>query len=309
MKQMKRILPILLVIAAMIVAGCGSSDTGSGKVYCLLHDNADAGFQGDLKRAIVNRLQAAGIETEVVDAKGDANVQHDQIKQAIDAKASAIVLAAVDGEAVIPEIEKANAAGIPIIRINRDISGGKFFSSVSDDREAGRMQGEFMAKNLPQGAKIVYMNGEMTQSGAKKRWEGFKESCLDKRPDIQLLASADCSWSEVVALRQMSLWLKLFPQIDGVVGANDDMALGAIRALRDAGRLEGVLVSGVDATDAALQAVSDGTMSQTVKQDAEGQGEGAFALIQAVRQGNKQPEDILVPFVEITKANIGQFLH
>ena len=87
------------------------------------------------------------------------------------------------------------------------------------------------------------------------------------------------------------------------------MALGAIRALRDAGRLEGVLVSGVDATDAALKAVSDGTMSQTVKQDAEGQGEGAFALIQAVRQGNKQPEDILVPFVEITKANIGQFLH
>ena len=205
------------------------------------------------------------------------------------------------------EIEKANAAGIPIIRINRDISGGKFVSSVSDDREAGRMQGEFMAKNLPQGAKIVYMNGEMTQSGAKKRWEGFKEACLDKRPDIQLLASADCSWNEAVALRQMSLWLKLFPQIDGVVGANDDMALGAIRALRDAGRLEGVLVSGVDATDAALKAVSDGTMSQTVKQDADKTAEAIAGLLQKSLSGTAPTDDVKVPFTEITRDNISQF--
>ena len=169
------------------------------------------------------------------------------------------------------------------------------------------MQGEYMAKNLPQGAQIVYFGGEMTQGGARKRWEGFKEACLDKRPDIKLIGQSDCGWQKVNSLKQMTLWLKLFPKIDGVVAANDDMALGAVQAMKDAGRLDGVLVSGVDATGDALKAIAAGSMSQTVMQDAKGQGEGAFSLVQAFFHGEHPAEDLLIPFVSITKENLSQY--
>ena len=293
------------MLALLTLPGCGSQGGAGQKVYFVAHADA-TGFTGLLYEGVKSRMQ--GAEVEFLNANGDPNLQIDQLKAAIEEKPAAIVLLAVDGNAVIPAVEKANEAGIPVIATNRDLNGGTFANVASDEAQAGRLQGEYMAKHLPQGAKVVYLMGESRQSGAIARWEGFKAACLDKRPDIQLLAKADANWSEAEGLKDMTLWLQIYPQIDAVVCGNDNMALGALHALKAAGK-SGVLISGVDAVDDALKAVAAGDMSQTVKQDAEGQGEGAFALIQAVRQGNKQPEDILVPFVEITKANIGQFLH
>lgn len=103
------------------------------------------------------------------------------------------------------------------------------------------MQGEFMASHLPPNAKVVYLMGESSLSVAVKRWEGFKEACLDKRPDVKLLASVDGSWSKAEGMKAMTLWLSFFPEINGVVAANDEMALGAIQALKAANRLSLIL--------------------------------------------------------------------
>ena len=89
---------------------------------------------------------------------------------------------------------------------NRDIAGGKTAQVHSDERQAGRLQGEYMAKHLKQGAKIVYFFGDTTLVAAHERWEGFKEACLDKRPDIELLASTDAAWSKTEAMKDMTLW-------------------------------------------------------------------------------------------------------
>ena len=164
-----------------------------------------------------------------------------------------------------------------------------------------------MAQNLPRDAKIVYLMGESSQSGAVKRWEGFKGACLDKRPDVKLLASVDGGWSKAEGLKTLTLWMQMFPKIDGVIAGNDDMALGAIQALKAAGRLQGCLVSGVDATDAGLKAVQSGDMAQTIKQDAKGQGEGAVTLVQGFLKGNPPTEGLSIPFTSITRANIAQF--
>ncbi|BAL82329.1 putative D-ribose-binding periplasmic protein [Selenomonas ruminantium subsp. lactilytica TAM6421] len=307
-KMQKLALFLLMLMVSISLLGCGGSEVSSGKVYFLLHNDAGGGFNEDLKQALLKKAQEGGVAIEVLDGKGDTNLQLDQMNEVIASKAGAVVLAAMDGDAIIPAVKKANEAGIPIIRVSRDINDGQFVSCLSDDREAGKMQGEFMAKNLPPNAQILYMSGEMTQGAAIKRWEGFKEACLDKRPDVKLLASADCGWNKTDALKQMTLWLKIYPQIDGVVGANDEMVLGAIQSLKDNNRLNGVWTSGVDATDNALKAVQAGLMSQTVKQDAVGQGEGAFQLVQAALTGNKSAADVVVPFVSITRDNIGQFL-
>lgn len=293
-------------LTAFGLAGCGSQGASGKKIYFAAHDKP-VDFTGLLFRGVERKAQELGVEVEYLDSGGDSNLQVDQLNEAVKNGAGAIVLLAVDGTAAIPAVENANEAGIPVIATNRDLNGGKFAQVMSDEKQAGRLQGEYMAKNLPQGAKVVYLMGESSQSGAIMRWEGFKEACLDKRPDIQLLAKQDCNWSEAVGLRTMTLWLQVFPQIDGVISGNDGMALGAIRALKAAGREKGVLVSGVDAMKPALEAVAAGDMSQTVKQDADKTVDAIGPLLQTALSGTVPTDDIRVPFTEITKDNVAKF--
>ena len=294
------------VLAALALAGCGgSAGGGSGTVIYANYKDGD-GFTDTLRDEFKAQAGSTGWQVEYLDGKNDGNFQIDQMNEALDQKPSAIVLLAVDSASIVPTVQKANELGIPIICVNRFPEGGEYFKSYSDDLEAGKMQGDFMARNLPQGAKVVYLKGASGNTAAEGRWEGFKKNCLDKRPDVKMVAFADAKWSTAEAMKDMSLWLDMFPQIDAVICGNDGMAMGAIAALKGAGRLNGVLVSGVDATDDALKAIKAGEMAQTVKQDAQGQAKGVFTLVQQSMQGQK-PQDVLVPFTAITRENVSQF--
>ncbi|WP_295165172.1 sugar ABC transporter substrate-binding protein [Selenomonas sp. F0473] len=296
---------LLLPAACLGLAGCGLTGGGSDRVVYANFDDAD-GFCSQIREAFDRKAKADGIQVDFLDAKNDGNMQIDQLNEVIRSGAGAIVLLAVDGSSIVKTIEKANDAGIPVITVNRSVAGGKVLRAFSDDKEAGRMQGEYMASHLPPNAKIVYFQGDGTQSSAVGRWEGFKEACLDKRSDIQLLSFSDAGWSKAEALKTMMLWMSMFPQIDGVVAGNDEMALGAVQALKSANRLTGCLVSGVDATPSGLAAVEAGEMVQTIKQDAKGQGEGALTLAEGFLKGAPPSSDIAVPFTSITQDNVAQ---
>ena len=296
---------ILLPALCLGLVGCGLTGSSSDRVIYANFDDSD-GFCTQIKDAFANKAKADGIQVEFLDAKNDGNMQIDQLNEAISGGAGAIVLLAVDGSSIVKTIEKANDAGIPVITVNRNVAGGKVLRAYSDDKEAGRMQGEYMASHLPPNAKIVYLQGDGTQSSAVGRWEGFKAACLDKRPDIQLLSFVDAGWSKAEALKTMTLWMTMFPEINGVVAGNDEMALGAVAALKGANRLEGCLVSGVDATAAGLAAVEAGEMVQTIKQDAKGQGEAALTLAEGFLKGNAPSGDLAIPFTSITSDNIAQ---
>lgn len=297
---------VLAALAAFAVVGSDTSvEGGTGTVIYANYKDGD-GYTDTLRDEFKAQAGSTGWQVEYLDGKNDGNFQIDQMAEALEKKPDAIVLLSVDSASIVPTVQKANEKGIPIICVNRFPEGGEYMKSYSDDLEAGRMQGEYMAEKLPQGAKIVYLKGASGNAAAEGRWEGFKKYCLDKRPDVQLVAFADANWSTAEAMRDMSLWVDMFPRIDGVVCGNDGMAMGAIAALKGAGRLNGVLVSGVDATDAALSAIRAGEMAQTVKQDAKGQAAGVFKLVQQSIQGQK-PQDVLVPFTAITKENVSQF--
>ena len=273
-----------------------------------------------LYTALETQAQALGYSLENTNATMDANKQIDQMNEVIAKKPGAIILLPVEANALKPSVEKANEAGVPVIITNRDLTGGKTAQVHSDEEQAGRMQGEYMAKHLPQGAKIVYFLGDSTQASAQLRWQGFKAACLDKRPDVELLAMTDAGWSHTEALKDMTLWLKLFPQIDGVASGNDDMALGALDAMKAAalgaldamkaaGRFDShVVICGVDAGDAALKAVAAGEMSQTIKQDVDTTATTILDLIQKMAKDGQAEADEKVPFIEITKDNVLQFL-
>ena len=292
--------------ACVALSGCGSQNAAGNKVFFAAHAEA-TDFTGLLYEGVKSKLSAQGIEVEFLNAKGDVNMQIDQLNEVMGQKPAAIVLLPVDGYAVIPVVEKVNAAQIPLIATNRDLNGGQFAQVMSDEKQAGKLQGEYMAKHLPPNAKVVYLEGEKGFEGSVLRWQGFKEACLDKRPDVQLLASISANWSTADALKNVALWTKLFPQIDGVIAANDGMAIGAVQALKDAGRLNGCLVSGVDAVDDALKLIAAGEMSQSVKQDAEALAAGAFQLTESCLKGNVPTENITVNFTPVTKENVAQF--
>ena len=296
---------MLLPVLCLGLAGCGLMGASSDRVIYANFDDAD-GFCAQIKDGFANKAKADGIQVEFLDAKNDGNMQIDQLNEAISGGAGAIVLLAADGSSIVKTIEKANNAGIPVITVNRSVAGGKVLRAYSDDKEAGRMQGEYMASHLPPNAKIVYLQGDGTQSSAVGRWEGFKAACLDKRPDIQLLSFVDAGWSKAEALKTMTLWMTMFPEINGVVAGNDEMALGAVAALKGANRLEGCLVSGVDASAAGLAAVEAGEMVQTIKQDAKAQGEAALTLVEGFLKGNAPSGDLAIPFTSITADNIAQ---
>lgn len=296
---------LLLPAACLSLAGCGLPGASSDRVIYANYDDSD-GFCAQIKDAFAAKAKADGIEVEFLDAKNDGNMQIDQLNEAIGSGAGAIILLAADGSSIVKTIEKANDAGIPVITVNRSVAGGQVLRAYSDDVEAGRMQGEYMAAHLPPNAKIVYLQGDETQSSAVGRWEGFKAACLDKRSDVQLLSFVDAGWSKAEALKTMMLWMNMFPEINGVVAGNDEMALGAIAALKGANRLSGCLVSAVDATPAGLAAVEAGEMAQTVKQDAKAQGEGALALAEGFLKGNPPSGDLAIPFTSITADNLAQ---
>ena len=306
-KRLGALLAVLCLV--FMIAGCGGTSKDEKLVDYLNHNGATSTFNEQLFASFKKKAESEGLKVESRDAKGDSSLQIDQFKEALNNGAGEIVVLAMDEDALVPFIQQAHEQGVFVTRLNREVNDKEVYGAISDDREAGRMQGEYMAKNLPPGANIVYLLGESANKGAQDRYEGFKEACLSKRSDVTLLDTYDAGWSEANALKIMSLWLKLYPKIDGVVGCNDDMALGAIRALKDAGRMDGVLVTGVDATDAALKALQEGTLGQTVKQDAVGQGEGAVAMILSFIQGNTPTDNTIVPYQSITKENIAQFVH
>lgn len=305
---------LLALATVFMVAGCGGDNSDKvsnpdGAVAFAIHDKPD-GIPEKLLNDVKAKSEGAGWQFVNEIAEGNANLQLDQVNKMVDDKAAAIVVIAQNSDSIVPAVKRANEAGIPVIATNRDINGGVFTNVINNERQAGELQADYMAAHLPQNAKVVYIKGEMTISAAVDRYEGFKEAIKAKRPDVEIIASNSTGdWSEAQGIRELSLWLGVYPQIDGVAAANDNMAMGAIKAMKAAGRFnDSVIVCGVDSTDDALASIAAGELKMTVKQDADKIVETIMGLLQQIKQG-QSPEkgDVLIPMIAITKDNLSQY--
>lgn len=306
---------LLLALAAVfMVTGCGGDNSDKvsnpdGVIAYAAHEKM-SGIPEKLLNGVKTKSEAAGWQFVNEIAGGNANLQLDQVNKMVDDKAAAIVIVAQNGDSIVPAVKRANEAGIPVIATNRDINGGSFTNVINNERQAGELQADYMAAHLPQNAKVVYIKGDMTVSAGVDRYEGFKDTIKAKRPDVEIIASNSTGdWSEAQGIREMSLWLGMYPQIDGVAAANDNMAMGAIKAMKAAGRFnDSVIVCGVDSTDDALASIAAGEMKLSVKQDADKIVETIMGLLQQIKQG-QSPEkgNVLVPMIAITKDNLSQY--
>jgi len=257
------------------------------------------------------RAKAAELNVNLLesDGQGKAENQISQVENFIARKVDAIILNPFDKEGCAPALDKAVAAGIPVIVCNAQVVNMEKANIYigSDDVDAGKIEMQFIADLLKGKGNIVIIHGPNGHSAEVQRTIGNKE-ILKKYPGITVLFEQTANWDRAQAMNLTENWLQTGKVINAVVAQNDEMALGAYKAIEAAGKQKSIPVIGIDAIPDALQSVKDGKMAATVFQDARGQGAGAVEFAVKILKGDGVPKSYFIPFILVTKANLSKFM-
>lgn len=270
--------------------------------------NLSSEFIVMLNRGLEAKARELGVRLVVNDAQRSAERQVQQVENFIAQRVDAILLNPCEVEASSPAVDKALAAGIPIVNVNSETRSTPTAFVGSRDEESAELAMGYIAERLGGRGNIVMMHGFLGQAAQLKRDRGARD-VLAKHPGLRLLAHQTAEWDRAKAITLMENWIQAHgTNIQAVFAQNDEMAMGALIALEQAKLKDRVVVAGVDAIADALQAVKDGRLDATVFQDAAGQA--GTALETAVRIVRKQPFEaaVLIPFRLVTRENLGEFL-
>jgi inositol transport system substrate-binding protein len=313
MKTMRAFLP--LALAALLVCGCGrqeSAGPGAGDdgrpVIAVSLLNLSSEFIVMIDRAMRERAEELGVRLIVNDAQRNAERQIQQAESFIAQKVDAIVLNPCEVEASSPAVERAVAAGIPIVNVNSETKAVPTAFVGSRDEESGRLAMEYIAQRLGRAGGVVMMQGYMGQAAQIRREAGARE-VLAKHPKLHLLAEQTAEWDRAKAMTLMENWLQSHGgKIQAVFAQNDEMAMGALLAIERANLQDKIIVVGVDAIADALQAVRAGRLDATVFQDASGQGRTAIETAVSILRGEPYEKEVFIPFQLITRDNVDEFM-
>ncbi len=286
---MKKLFAVLLVVL-LVAAPAAAAEKTLGLVISTLNNP----FFVTLKQGAEEAATKAGVKLVVLDAQDDSAKMTAAMEDLIQQKVDAILVNPTDSDAVTPSIMKANAAGIPVLTIDRGASGGQVLCHVASDNVAGGvMAGEFLAKKLEGKGNVVELVGIPGTSAARDRGKGFNDAIATFK-DIKVVASQAADFSRDKGLKVFENILQAQPEIAGVFAHNDEMILGAVAAAEAAGR-KGIIFVGFDAVDDAVAAVKAGKLAATVAQQPA--VIGAMGVEKAVAHlgGEKLPEFIPVP--------------
>ena len=309
-KTLRSVILLVLALSMLLALTACSTSQKSDKVkigVTLMDFSTDFGI--GLKDYMTAKADAMGdVELTVVDAGGDAAKQLQQVETFISQKVDAIIMQPQEQEACSPAIDKAKAAGIPIINCNSLTITEPDAYVGSNDSESAEIAMTYIAEQLGGKGNVLMMHGHPGQTAEVKRTEGAMD-ILAQNPDMTLLDEQTADWDRAEAMTLMENWIQAYgDQINAVFCQNDEMALGALNALVQAGKKDNVLVVGVDAIDDALQSVKDGKMDATVYQDCKGQAEGAIEAAYKLAKGESVEKEILIPFILVTTENVDEYL-
>jgi inositol transport system substrate-binding protein len=260
-----------------------------------------------------------GVELQVEDADDDVGKQLNQIENFIAAGVDAIVVNAVDTSATNAMTEKAAAAGIPLVYVNRqpinvDTLPDNQAFVASNELDSGTLQAKEVCRLLKeQGlteANLLVMQGELSNQAAVVRTQDVHDVAATPECNfMHIVEEQTGNWQRQQGADLMTNWITAGIEYDAVVANNDEMAVGAIQALKAAGvPMDQVVVAGVDATQDALVAMQNGDLDVTVFQDAAGQGKGALDAALALANGQTVEQKVYIPFQLVTPANVKDYL-
>ncbi|MGB3026174.1 sugar ABC transporter substrate-binding protein [Paradevosia shaoguanensis] len=264
-------------------------------------------FWAAVEKGAKDKGAELGVDVVVVapPAESDVQAQITQIEDLIAQKVSGIALAPTDPNALAPVVDAAKAAGIPVVFVDtKGINEGVTFIGT-DNAVGAALAADFMCKNLPQGSEVAILQGLISQSTGQARAEGSKkglEAC-----GLKVVAEQTAEWDRAKGQSVMENILTGNPNIKGVFASNDNMALGAVEALKAAAKLQDVMVVGFDANPDAAASILAGEMTASIAQ-APGNigGFGVQALVD-LKAGKTIEPVIDTGTVLVTKDNAEQY--
>ncbi|MDP0926417.1 D-ribose ABC transporter substrate-binding protein [Paracoccus onubensis] len=299
---------LLLAAAASLPLMAGSA-WAEGLITIIVNDPANPYWftEGEVAKATAEEL---GYTANVAAHKGDTNTESTLIDTAITNKSVAIILDPANADGSIGAVRKAVDAGIPVLTVNAEINESDLAKAqlVSNNAQGAALGAQAWVEAVGDSGKYVELFGAPPDNNAATRSNGF-ETVLSQYPDLEEVDEEVANWDRTQGYQKMQSMLQANPDIIGVISGNDEMALGAIAALKEAGKLEQVKVGGFDGSPDAVEAVKAGELQYTVLQPV------AVFADEAVRQADNfiktgetgaDAEKQLFDCILITKDNVDQ---
>jgi len=257
------------------------------------------------------------VSLKIEDAQNDVDKQLNEVKDFIAQKADAIIVNAVNTDATPQMTQLAAAAGVPLVYVNNLPSDAKLPAKVvfvgGDERVSGTLEAREVCKLMGGKGNIVILMGPLSIQTARQRAEDVEQ--VLKTPEcasMKILDKETANYSRTQAAAVVTDWIKDGLKFDTIVASNDTMAIGAIQALKAAGKVPGVgagkiVVAGIDATQEGLAAMKSGALAVTVSQDAADRGRAAVETALKLINGEKVDQMVWQPLELVTPANMDKF--
>lgn len=304
---MKKLTILLAAFLLILTTGCSLEPPGWAKPKTggdiknmkigLSVSTLNNPFFVSLKDGVVNEANKLGIETIVVDAQNDSAKQSNDVDDLIQKGVNVLLINPTDSAAISTVVQSANNLGIPVITLDRSADQGEVEALVaSDNAKGGKMAAEYIVQLLGKGAKVVELEGVAGASATRERGKGFHE-VADQ--DLKVIAKQTADFDRVKGLNVMENLLQANPDVQAVFAHNDEMALGAIEAIRSSGK--DIPVIGFDGNEDALKSIQAGQLTATVAQQPELIGQLAVQAAHDVLQGKTVEKSIPAPLKLVTK--------
>lgn len=268
---------LALCASSMLLVGAASAD---GHITIIVNDPSNPYWftEGEVAKKTAEEL---GYTAAVNAHKGDTNAESTMIDTAITNKSVAIILDPANADGSVGAVKKAVAAGIPVILVNAEINqeGLAKAQLVSNNAQGAALGASQWVEFVGDSGNYIELFGAPSDNNAATRSNGY-ETVLSQYPDLVKVAKDVANWDRTQGHDKTQSMLQANPDIQGVISGNDEMALGAIAALKKAGKLDSVKVGGFDGSPDAVAAVKAGEMQYTVLQPV------AIFSAEAVRQAH-----------------------
>lgn len=303
------------------LTGCGASTatggatesaaaSGSNLITVIVNNPANPYWatEGAAAKAEGEKL---GYKVDVTSHKGDTKAESDLVDAAITNKSAAIILDPANADGSIGGVQKAVSANIPVFLVNAEINeqGLAKAQLVSNNAQGAALGAQEFVKAMDGKGTYVELKGAPSDNNAATRSNGFA-TVLSQYPDLKLLDAQVANWDQKEGHDKMQSMLQAHPDLQGVLAGNDQMALGAIAALKEAGKLETVKVGGFDGAPDAADAVKSGALAYTVLQPvAEFSKKAVQMADEFIKTGNTGSSEEKQAFdcTLITKDNVDKF--
>lgn len=283
-------------------AGTAKTASVSGKTIGFADSTLTNPYFVALQKGVDSEAKKYGLKVINDNANNDDSTQLNQVEDLIQQHVSVILLNPVDSQSLSSAVKAANSAGIPVITLDRSVNSGKVATFIASDSVlAGKMAAQELIKALHGKGTVVELQGILGESAEIDREQGFDKE-IATAPGIKVVAKQSANFDRATAMNVMQNILQAHPTINGVFAQNDEMALGALEAIQQAGK-KNIKVVGIDGEQEAINDVNKGTMYADIAQQPT--EEGVLGIDYAVKllKGQKIPSTVNSPLHLVTKGS------